>query len=100
MSLRDRLREAIAAAPAPLRLITGDLGADARMYQRISRLPTDELIRWTESAIVGVGRAFSDWQMSANPAVDSLNEARMGTAALQAVLDELDSRRTAEGWGR
>lgn len=99
MSLRDRLRDALAAAPG-LQVITGDLGADARMYQRIQRLPTEELIRWAESAIVGVGRAFSDWQMSANPAIDSLNEARMGTAALQAVLNELDSRRTAEGWGR
>ena len=64
-----------------------------KLLRRVQNMDTYELIRWAEMCIVGVGRAFGDWQHSANPSVDSLGEAQMGVEALTVVLADLDRRR-------
>lgn len=90
----DRLKQL--TAQSTLAVLTGDGEAQARASRRAASLPSEDLVLWAESAIVGVGRAFGDWQRGGvNEAIDSLGEARMGTAALLTVLEELDSRRAA-----
>lgn len=64
-----------------------------RIEQRAERLPTNALVDWLEPAIVGVGKAINDWTREGRP--DSLDEARVGTASLLVVLEELARRRDA-----
>lgn len=77
-----------------VRRIAGAPAAD-RLEDRVARMASVDLLLWCESTIAGIGKAFGDWQTSANPAIDSLAEAQMGTAALQTVLEELNRRRAA-----
>lgn len=72
----------------------GGMDALTRLQRRVSRLDTHALTDWCDTAAVGVGRAFNDWQQDGNQ--DSLDEARMGTAALLVALEELKNR-TAVG---
>lgn len=64
-----------------------------KLVRRVQGMETEQLVSWAESCIVGVGRAFGDWQHSYNAAIDSLGEARMGVDALSVVLADLDRRR-------
>ena len=72
---------------------TEHLSDQQKLLRRVQGMDTHELIRWAETCIVGVGRAFGDWQYTANPSVDSLGEAQMGVEALSVVLADLDRRR-------
>jgi hypothetical protein len=67
--------------------------AEKRLEQRVASMGTHELTDWAENAIGGVGRAFGDWTRSGEP--NGLDEARLGTAALLTVLEELNARRTS-----
>lgn len=80
------------SAKAVLERLAGAVGVQ-RIETRVKRLPNEELIGWVEGAIVGVGKAYGDWQREGWP--DSLNEARMGAASLVVVLEELEERREA-----
>lgn len=72
--------------------LAGAVGVQ-RLDRRVKRLSVGELDGWVESAIVGIGKAYGDWQREGAP--DSLNEARMGAASLVVVLEELEERRQA-----
>ncbi len=73
----------------------GGATAQSRLEQRAASLDGFALLDWAEATVPGVGRALNDWGRTG--AVTSLDEARMGTAALLVVLDELYGR-TAEGY--
>jgi hypothetical protein len=67
--------------------------SSARLERRVAKMRTGDLVLWTESSTAGIGKAFGDWQQTGER--DSLDEARMGTAALLIALDELERRRAA-----
>lgn len=85
-SLRQRALDVV-------RQVGGDT-AQVRLEKRVANMDGFALLDWAESTVPGIGRALADW--SQHGETDSLNEARMGTAALLTVLEELHSR-TAEG---
>lgn len=64
-----------------------------RLETRVRRMPVEQLVQWSESTIPGIGKALGDWTQRGEPT--GLEEARMGTAALLTVLEELERRRAA-----
>lgn len=68
----------------------GDVVA-SRLERRVRALPSADLVLWCESAVVGLGRAFGDWQKTGDP--KGLWEAQVGSASVSVVLDELERRR-------
>lgn len=65
-----------------------------KIERRAARLGTNALVDWLEPTVVGVGKAINDWSREGRP--DSLDEARVGTASLLIVLEELAHRRDTD----
>lgn len=61
-----------------------------KIQKRVEKLPTAELLTWTDQVMYSVGQNLSNWQKSSSP--HSLEEARMGAEALHAILDTLTER--------
>lgn len=61
-----------------------------RIEKRVEKLPTAELISWSDQIMYSVGRNLAAWQRSQHP--DTLEEARLGAEALHAILDTLKER--------
>lgn len=61
-----------------------------RIEKRVEKLPTAELISWSDQIMYSVGRNLTAWQRSQHP--DTLEEARLGAEALHAILDTLKER--------
>lgn len=59
--------------------------------QRMSRLPTVEILDWADQAGSGVAKALNDFRRDGNR--ESLEEARIGMQALLGTVEELQSRR-------
>ena len=76
-------------AAAVIRRLGGE-SAELTLERRVSRLDTFALVGWAETTVAGIGRAMDDWTRDGKP--ESLDEARMGTAALLMVLEELHVR--------
>lgn len=60
--------------------------------QRLSRLPTPEVLNWADQAGTGVAKALDDFRRLGER--ESLVEAQEGVSALAGVLDVLLSRAT------
>ena len=54
-----------------------------RIEKRVEKLPTAELVTWTDQVLYSVGRNMSAWQKSQNKY--SLEEAKTGAEALLAI---------------
>lgn len=61
-----------------------------KVMRRVSTLPTQELIGWTDQIIYSVGRNLSAWQKTQNKS--SLDEACLAAEALHAIMDALKER--------
>lgn len=72
-----------------VRRIAGQL-AEQRLEQRVTKMSTDRLVDWADATVPAIGRALGDWTRSGQS--ESLDEARMGAAALLQVLEELHAR--------
>lgn len=61
-----------------------------QVEKRVASLPTDDLIKWAEQALYGIGRNMSDWVKSSETLY--IEEAKLGAEALLAVMNELKNR--------
>ena len=61
-----------------------------KVLRRVSRCRTDELTLWAEQTTVAVHHSYRSWQTQSDPYM--LEEARLGAAALHAILEELSLR--------
>ena len=64
----------------------------SRIEKRASRLPTDELLGWSENAVYSTSRNLSAWQR--DPQAAYLEEARLGAEALMAIIKTIHERTT------
>lgn len=62
---------------------------------RITKTPTDELVRWGEVMVMHLGKAFDDWRYHDVPLTEALELARTLSAVLEEVQDRLDRTPTA-----
>ena len=79
-------------AAGVLRRLGGE-NVELRIERRVARMDTHQLVSWAETTVPGIGRALDDWALEGK--ATSLDEARMGTASLLIVLEELEHRREA-----
>ena len=61
-----------------------------KIQNRVHKLPTAELLTWSDQIMYSIGRNLSVWQKSQS--TFSLEEARVGAEALHAILDALSER--------
>ena len=61
-----------------------------QVEKRIAKLPSDDLTKWADQALYGIGRNMSDWTKTVDPTY--LDEAKLGAEALVAVMTELQKR--------
>lgn len=61
-----------------------------KIEKRVAKLPTAELITWSDQIMYSIGRNLTAWQRSQHPA--TLEEARIGAEALHAILDTIKER--------
>lgn len=66
-----------------------------KVLRRVSRCSTDELTLWAEQIILSLHPSYRRWQNHAEP--EMLVEARLGSEALHAILEELCQR---NGYGK
>lgn len=71
------------------RPVRPDLELD-RMRRRAESIPTPDLVSWAEQALFGIGRHLDGYRRSRSD--EDLQEARHGSLALRAVLDEIAKR--------
>jgi hypothetical protein len=62
-----------------------------KLEERVSKLPTVDLVGWADQALYGIGRNLSGYQRDPS-AKELFEEARMGAEALLVVLNEIKSR--------
>jgi hypothetical protein len=83
----------VSLAQRVLQKVAGVAGQQ-RVEQRVARMSSDDLVDWLDPAIAGVGRAFAEWRSGGTASgFDHLGEARMGTASVLLVFEELERRR-------
>jgi hypothetical protein len=63
-----------------------------KLEQRVSRLPTSDLLNWSDQAIYSLGRDLSDWRKGGPDHL--LLEAEMALESLTVTVRELKGRRT------
>ena len=61
-----------------------------KIEKRVEKLPTAELISWSDQIMYSVGRNLAAWQRSSHPA--TLEEARVGAEALHVILETISER--------
>ena len=61
-----------------------------QVEKRVANLPTEDLTKWAEQALYGIGRNMSDWVKSSETLY--IEEAKLGAEALLAVMSELKNR--------
>jgi hypothetical protein len=61
-----------------------------KVEKRVAKLPTAELLTWSDQIMYSVGRNLSIWQKSQDNY--SLEEARLGAEALHAIMEALTER--------
>ena len=61
-----------------------------QVEKRVASLPTEDLTKWAEQALYGIGRNMSDWAKSSEALY--IEEAKLGAEALLAVMSELKNR--------
>lgn len=61
-----------------------------QLEKRVAALPSDDLTKWADQALYGIGRNMSDWAKTTEPIY--LEEAKIGAEALVAVMSELKNR--------
>lgn len=61
-----------------------------KVEKRVSMLPTAELITWSDQVLYSVGRSISSWQRGQDKF--SLDEAKLGTEVLTAIVNALEER--------
>lgn len=61
-----------------------------KIEKRVAKIPTAELLSWSDQIMYSVGRNLSNWQKSQGDF--SLEEARIGAEALHAIMEELTER--------
>lgn len=61
-----------------------------KVEKRVAKLPTAELLTWSDQIMYSVGRNLSVWQKSQDNY--SLEEARLGAEALHAIMEALTER--------
>jgi hypothetical protein len=61
-----------------------------KIEKRVEGLPTAELLSWADQAIYSIGRNLSNWQKSKDNF--SLEEARIGSEVLHAIMESLNER--------
>ena len=64
--------------------------AVSKMTKRAAMLPISELIPWSDSVLYSIGKNLSSWQKT--EAVAYLEEARVNTEALHAIVESLHAR--------
>jgi hypothetical protein len=64
----------------------------SRIEKRVDRLPTAELITWSDQILYSIGRNLTAWQRSQNKS--TLEEALMGAEAIHAIAKALHERST------
>lgn len=65
---------------------------DAKIANRVKKIPTGELDLWADQSIVDLGRCLSLY--ARNRDITYLKEALTGAEAIHAIVDELHSRMT------
>lgn len=63
-----------------------------KLEQRVSRLPTSDLLNWSDQAIYSLGRDLSDWRKGGPDHL--LVEAELAVESLMVTVQELKTRRT------
>jgi hypothetical protein len=61
-----------------------------KIQKRIHKLPTSELIAWSENALFVIGRDLTSWMRSNDKAL--LDEVEVGAEALYEIVQELKRR--------
>ena len=61
-----------------------------KMEKRVAKLPSVELLSWTDQAIYSLGRNLSTWQKTEDKFY--LDEAKAAAEALHAIVDTLSER--------
>lgn len=61
-----------------------------KIQKRISKLPSSELVAWTENALFVIGREITTYQRTGEK--DLLNEAEIGAEVLHEIVKELKRR--------
>ena len=61
-----------------------------KIQKRISKLPTSELISWSENALFVIGKEVTTWMRTNDKAL--LNDAEMGAEVLHEIIKELKRR--------
>ena len=61
-----------------------------KLEKRIEILPTSELVGWSETTLYSISRNMASWQREKNNFY--LNEAKVGSEALLAVITALSER--------
>lgn len=62
----------------------------SKMTKRAAMLPVSELIPWSDSVLYSIAKNLSSWQKT--EAVAYLEEARVNTEALYAIVESLHAR--------
>ena len=63
-----------------------------KISKRVKKIPTGELVIWTDQAMYDLGRCLNQYEKSKNSTF--LDEALLGAEAIHAVVDELHTRMT------
>lgn len=63
-----------------------------KLEQRVSRLPTSDLLNWSDQAVYSLGRDLSDWRKGGPDHL--LVEAELAVESLMVTVQELKTRRT------
>lgn len=66
-----------------------------KLMTRVAKIPTSELIQWSENSLFQIGKYLTHYQGDNNP--DMLEEAHMGAEALLAITSELKKRQQSYG---
>ncbi len=61
-----------------------------KIQKRISKLPSSELVAWTENALFVIGREITTYQRTGEK--ELLNEAEIGAEVLHEIVKELKRR--------
>ena len=64
-----------------------DAGIPEKIVSRVSKLPTSDLVDWSDQAIYTVGRCLTQFQRDREP--QYLQEAQTGAQVLLAITDEM-----------
>ena len=61
-----------------------------KIQKRISKLPSSELVAWTENALFVIGKEVTTWMRTNEKHL--LNDAEMGAEVLNEIIKELKRR--------